>query len=78
MPNVSERQLNDALATFGKQVARLRASLNLSQEDFATKCGWDRTRQSKIESGSFNLTIESLIAIANASKMNLDINYSSR
>lgn len=78
MPNVSERQLNEWLELFGRQVKSVREIMELSQEDFATRCGWDRTRQSKIESGSYNLTIESLIAIGNASKMNLDINYTSR
>jgi transcriptional regulator with XRE-family HTH domain len=70
------KQLTEVKETLGRQIATLRSTLGLSQEAFAERCGWERTRQSKIESGKYNLTLGSLICIANASKMSLDINFS--
>lgn len=45
----------------GQRVKELRLSkVNLSQEDFAKKIGFDRTFLSRIESGRQNMTIETL------------------
>ncbi|HUI31179.1 MAG TPA: helix-turn-helix transcriptional regulator [Candidatus Acidoferrales bacterium] len=74
----TEKQLTEVQEILGKQITKLRESLGLSQEAFADKCGWDRGRESKIESGKYNLTLSSLIAIANASGMYLDINFSKK
>lgn len=76
MSKRTERQLAEALEILGKQIKRLRESLDLTQAEFGALCGWDITRQSRIESGGYNLTVESLIAIANAAKMALDIKFS--
>ncbi len=75
MPNPA-KQLPEAQKSLGHQITRLRESLGLSQEVFAGKCGWDRGRQSKIESGQYNLTLSSLVVVANASGMHLAINFS--
>lgn len=42
------------LQLFGERVRTLRAGLGLSQEDFAAKCGLDRTYVSGIERGRRN------------------------
>ena len=48
----------------GKRIQELRISLTgLSQEDFASKLGMDRTYISRVESGKQNLTIDSLCTI---------------
>ena len=73
MPN--PKQLTDIQQLLGKRVSALRESLELSQEEFSEKCGWDRARQSKIESGQYNLTLASLLSIANVAKMRFDINF---
>lgn len=70
-----DKQLIEAQELLGRQITRLRKSLCLSQEAFAEECGWDRGRQSKIESGRYNLTLASMIAITNAAGMYLDINF---
>ena len=45
----------------GQRIRELRISkTNMSQEDFASKIGMDRTYLSKAESGKQNLTMESL------------------
>lgn len=48
----------------GQRIRELRISkTNMSQEDFASKIGMDRTYLSKAESGKQNLTIESICLI---------------
>lgn len=45
----------------GYRIKELRINgANLTQEEFASKLGWDRTYLSRVESGKQNLTIESL------------------
>jgi transcriptional regulator with XRE-family HTH domain len=71
-----DKQLSETLQQIGRQVIQLRESMGLDQDQFAKKCGWDRTRQSRIESGKYNMTVETLIIIANASAMMLGISFS--
>lgn len=53
--------------SIGKRVRDLRiVKLDLNQEEFATKLGWDRTYISRVESGNQNITIENLNKICNA------------
>ena len=45
----------------GYRIKELRINkINMSQEDFAAKLGWDRTYLSRIESGKQNITLDSL------------------
>lgn len=53
--------------TIGKRVRDLRiVKLDMNQEQFAEKLGWDRTYISRVESGNQNITIENLNKICNA------------
>lgn len=45
----------------GYRIKELRINkMNLTQDEFSQKLGWDRTYLSRVESGKQNLTIESL------------------
>jgi len=70
-----DNQLIETQKLLGEQIKALRESLGLSQEAFAKRCGWDRTRQSKIEGGKYNLTLQSFLAIANAANLTFKINF---
>lgn len=56
--------LNDFLKIIGKNIADLRKSMFLNQSDAATKAGFSYRYYQKIESGTANLTLGSLYAIA--------------
>ena len=51
---------------FGKQVAALRRSKNLSQEELADKCGIHRTYIGALERGEKSPTLNTIEKIANA------------
>lgn len=51
----------------GQRIKEIRMfNLKISQDELATKVGWDRTFLSRIESGKQNLTIENLNALCGA------------
>ena len=52
------------LNKFGQRLREKRLALDLSQEDFAEKCGLDRTYISGIERGKRNVSLKNLEAIA--------------
>lgn len=52
------------LLNIGVRIRSLRNNKNISQEDFAADCGFDRTYISRIELGKRNLTIVNLKRIA--------------
>ncbi len=56
----------DVLQRFGRKVREKRAALGLSQEEFADKCGLDRTYISGIERGKRNVSLRNIHAIAEA------------
>jgi transcriptional regulator with XRE-family HTH domain len=60
------RQPKDVLLRFGDRVRDLRQAMSLSQEDFAAKCGLDRTYISGIERGKRNVALRNIEAIAKA------------
>ena len=68
-------QTKETLEILGRQIAMLRKSLNLTQEELADKAGISRQTMRMIESGSQNLTIDTMIKIGNATGMILDISY---
>lgn len=45
--------------------------LKISQDELASKIGWDRTFLSRVESGKQNLTIENLNILCNALNLTL-------
>lgn len=54
----------DVNITFGKTVARLRTSAQLSQEELAYKCGLHRTYIGIIERGEKSPTLNTMVKIA--------------
>ena len=55
----------------GKRIKELRLAKNMSQEDFAFKCGLDRTYITSLERGKRNVSLINLEKIANAFEMSL-------
>lgn len=55
----------------GKRIKELRLAKNMSQEDFAFKCGLDRTYITSLERGKRNISLINLEKIANAFEMSL-------
>ena len=55
----------------GNRIKELRLSKNMSQEDFAYKCGLDRTYITSLERGKRNVSLINLEKIANAFEMSL-------
>ena len=51
---------------FGNRVRHLRQQAGLSQEEFAARCGLDRTYMSGIERGKRNVALRNIEAIAMA------------
>lgn len=60
--------MTEVLARLGKNVRKRRERLGVSQEEFATKCGFDRTYISLIERGRRNISLMNLIRIASGLK----------
>ena len=55
----------------GQRIKELRIKQNLSQEEFAFKCGLDRTYITSLEKGKRNISLENLEKIAKAFNMTL-------
>ena len=56
--------MTDVLLILGSKVREKRESMGLSQEEFANKCGFDRTYISMIERGKRNISLLNLLRIA--------------
>jgi len=59
-------QERDVLLRFGETLRERRLALGLSQEEFADRCGLDRTYISGIERGRRNVGLRNLHLIATA------------
>ena len=59
----------------GQQIAALRLSAGLTQKELGGLCGWDGGRQSRIESGKFNLTLKTLELVSNALGKRLRVGF---
>ncbi|MCK6611549.1 MAG: helix-turn-helix domain-containing protein [Bacteroidia bacterium] len=70
-----QEQIKEALEILGRQVALMRKSLKLSQEELSEKSGISRQSISEIETGKSNITYESLIKLSNAFGMALDVKF---
>ena len=55
----------------GNRIKTLRKSLNLSQEEFAFRCGMDRTYITSLENGKRNISIVNLDKISKVFNMPL-------
>ncbi len=56
--------MTETLITLGQKIRTLREGLELSQEVFADKCGFDRTYISMIERGKRNISFSNLERVA--------------
>ena len=56
--------MTEFLIPLGKKIRTLREGLGVSQEEFADKCGFDRTYISMIERGKRNISFSNLIRVA--------------
>ncbi len=54
------------LKIIGDNVAKLRKAQKMTQEDLCGKAEIDRSYLSEVENGKMNVTIKSLVTIANA------------
>ena len=62
---------DDVKITFGRRVRALRKRAGLSQEQFALKCGLDRTYIGGVERGERNISIVNIDKIARAIDLSL-------
>lgn len=56
----------------GKQIRKLRESKDLSQQDLAAKCNFEKSNMSRLEAGGVNSTLSTLKKVSDA----LDIHIS--
>ncbi len=60
----------DPKQSFGKRIKELRKKLNMSQESLADVCGLHRTYIGAVERGERNISLENIVIIARALKVN--------
>ncbi len=65
------RRAGNVTERLGKRVRELRLQTGLSQEEFAARCGLDRTYMSGIERGKRNVALRNIEAIAVAFNVSL-------
>jgi len=63
--------MDDIRLRFGKAVRRKRNKLGVSQEEFADRCGLDRTYLGGIERGERNVALVNIEKIARAFRSSL-------
>lgn len=68
MSTVYSQQEQKILQKLGTRLRELRKETGLSQEDFARKCGLDRTYISDVERGERNISVLNIYKIAKALK----------
>lgn len=54
----------DLLINIGKNIKKIREEKNISQAELAARCNYEKSNMSRIESGKTNLTIGTLLNIA--------------
>jgi transcriptional regulator with XRE-family HTH domain len=60
----------DPKKTFGIKIKKLRKELNMSQEALADICGLHRTYVGAVERGERNISLENIVVIARALRVN--------
>ena len=60
------------LITIGKKIKQYRQRNNMTQNDLAIECNFEKATMSRIESGKSNPTVRTLVEISNA----LDVHIS--
>ena len=55
----------------GKRIQAIRLSKNLSQQDLAAKCNFEKSNMSRLEAGRVNSTLSTLNTIAQGLEVNI-------
>ncbi|PWB24985.1 helix-turn-helix domain-containing protein [Flavobacterium sp. HTF] len=55
----------------GKRIQEIRIQKNISQQDLASKCNFEKSNMSRLENGNANATLSTLEKVCNA----LEIDY---
>ncbi|SFD10953.1 MULTISPECIES: helix-turn-helix domain-containing protein [Flavobacterium] len=50
----------------GKRIQEIRIQKNLSQQDLASKCNFEKSNMSRLEKGNVNATLSTLEKVCNA------------
>jgi len=61
----------DALIKIGLKIKEIRINQQISQQDLAAACNFEKSNMSRIEAGRSNLTIDTLLKICSALKIRL-------
>ena len=61
----------DTLIRIGKNIRKIREEANISQQDLAAACNFEKSNMSRIEVGRTNLTIGTLLKICEALQVKL-------
>ena len=64
--------MDDILVRYGNAVRKQRLKRNISQEDFADKCGLHRTYISDVELGKRNVSLKNIERISRELGMSLE------
>lgn len=59
------------LKNIGSNIKRLREERNITQQDLAAACNYEKSNMSRIESGGTNFTIATLLKICEVLKVKL-------
>ncbi|MBI1891725.1 MAG: helix-turn-helix transcriptional regulator [Burkholderiales bacterium] len=71
MPNLSKNRQSPALLAIGNAIRRARTAHNLSQEELSLRAEVDLSYVGRIERGDNNVTLLTLIKLANALDLTL-------
>ena len=61
----------ETLIRIGKNIRKIRDIKNISQQDLAAACNFEKSNMSRIEAGRTNLTIGTLLKICEALQVQL-------
>jgi transcriptional regulator with XRE-family HTH domain len=59
------------LHVLGQNIKRIRSEKNITQNDLATQCNFEKASMSRIESGKTNVTVLTLRKIGNALEVDI-------
>jgi transcriptional regulator with XRE-family HTH domain len=55
----------------GKQIQKIRKDKNISQQDLAAKCNFEKSNMSRLEAGRANATLSTLEIVSKALEINV-------
>lgn len=66
--NDNEKKMNEIqlYIKVGQKIRKIRDRENLSQQELADRCNFEKSNMSRIEAGRTNLTLKTLYTISNA------------